>query len=497
MVPGNIWCSPAHIGQVAVTAPYLDNANLTQVNRVCKFLKNMYYGWLGDNIWEFDAQVENAQIALVPPTGAASGNPGGVSNWIVAATPSTFGGEHAIGMYPMMIENVPYVTTCVQQSATTWRSVKLNGNTSTWTSGVMSGTTSAVVDANGGIHAELRHKNLVYFITTSSVNEIKVYSPQFDTISPISLPSTLRFPMDLCVFENRIYLLAKEDIGGGRADIVVYEILGSFVQKVLTLEANAATGTRNYEGRNSLFVDNYYSNPAKFYAINYMEGTPDGAGLWEMELQNGVLVKNGRLPSNPNMPRGVGIGGGDENDIWRVFNDSKRVPGSGGIPLWEFRADGDRSSEYQAYIFQGSGAGQPFWVNIANHWIFSYAHERGPDIGARIGNAGEVTLDINSYDFSRGTQGLIGINYEIIPSFTSYPAGTPIAIRFFYEEKGHAPKKIATIKTASSGTISGNRILLTAISGVELSVDWDFAADKITTQRDVNLIYHVSTTGVV
>ena len=498
MVPGNIWCAPAHIGQVNVAPPYADNVNLTQINRVAKFLNNKFYGWLGNHIWEFDAQLEDSLIALVAPTGAASGDPGGVSTWDVAASPSTFGGDNAIGMYPMMIENVPYLTTCVQQSSTTWRSVKLNGNTSAWTSGVMSGTTSSTVIANGGVHAELRHKNLVYFITTSSVNEIKVYSPQFDTISTILLPSTLRFPMDLCVFENKIYLLAKEDIGGGRASVVVYEVFGSLVQKVLTLEANATTSSHAYEARNSLFVDNYYSDPPKLYAINFMEGTPDGAGLWEMELQNGTLVKNGRIPSNPSMPRGVGFGGGDENDIWRVFNDSKRESGSGGIPLLEFRADGQRNSEYQAYIFQGSGAGQPFWTNIVNHWVLSFAHERGPDIGARIGNFGEVKLDINSYDFSRGAQGLVGINYEIIPSYTFYPAGTPIAIRFFYEEKGHAPKKVATLTSTSSGTITAdNRILLTAISGVQFSVDWDFAADGFTTQRDVNLIYHVSTTGVV
>lgn len=497
MVPGNIWCAPAHIGQVNVTSPYSDNVNLTQINRVAKFVDNMYYGWLGDHIWEFDAQTENALLAGSTPSGGASGDPGGLSDWTVAASPSTYiGGDGAIGLYPMNIDGTPYLVTAVQNSSTTWRSVKLNGDTGIWTSGVMSSSVSTSSPTNGGLHAEVCHKNVVYFIDTGS-RTIKVYNPRFDTITEINLPSTLRWPMDLCVYEDNIYLLCKEDIGGGRADIVIYQILGSFVTKVLTLESNALTSTDNYEGRNTLFVDNVYSDPAKLYAINFMEGSPDGAGLFQMEMQGGVLTLNGRLPSNPNMPRGVNFGGGDEDDIWRVFTDSKRASTSGGIPLWEFRAGGNNGDEYQAYLFQGSGTSQPFWVNITNHFIFSYAHERGVNIGARVGNVGEVNLDITSFDTSDSKieNGLIGINFEIIPSFTNYPAGTPLAVRFLIDNKGHSHKKIATLSSPSSGTLTGdNRILLTAVSGVTFSVDWNFTSDNYS--GAVNLIGHVSTTGV-
>jgi hypothetical protein len=515
MAAGNIWCSPAHVGQVSLTTQYTTRSYHTPVNRVAKFTDNKYYGWLGAHSWEFDAQSENELLAGGFPVGDPSGSPGGSGSWAVSATPAALHpGEAVIGLYPMVIAGVPTLATAAQQSNTsaegTWRSIKLNGNTNTWTSGNMAAVNFAFHNpgtVGGTIHTEVQYKNSVYWVAGGSQfggnRSLFIYNAEQDTMvrRDLGVPETLRFPMDLCVFDNEVYLLAKvqNQIDSGRTDLAVYKVT-SALEKVLVLETGINSNTDEHDGRNALYVDNFYGPKDYLYAINYMEsqtGGTDGHGLWQIEKVNGQLVNNGRLPSNPNMPNGVDFQGGEEDDIWRVFTDSKRMSTSGGLPLWEFRSSSNRGADYSAYLFNGSGTTQTFWKNVEVHWIFSYAHERGPNMGARVANFGEVNMNITSYDESRANEGLLGINYELIPSFTDYPAGTPLAIRFLYDTKGHPHKNIATLESASSGTLTGDsRVLQTAISGVEFTAWWDFLADNLNPNQGVNLIGHVSTTGV-
>lgn len=510
MEPANIWCSPAHIGQTSVT-PFGTTATwYTPSNIVCKFFDNKYYGWMGSDIWEFDATSENQTYAGSPPTGNPSGNPGGLGSWTVAASPLAGASvSTAIGMYPMNIEGTPYLVTAGQRTASFdtgfWRIVKLNGNTGVWTSGevtVTEGATSAATPG-GTIHTEVRHKNNIHWITAgNSFNGRKLYTlnPQTENITTRSLPG-IRFPMDLCVFENELYILAPCDNNvTNQCDLCVFKV-GTTIQQILTLETGIHSISDNYEGRNAMFVDNYYEEKPKLYAINYMEsktGGVDGFGLWQMESSGNTLVSNGRLPSNPNMPRGVDNQGGNRNEIWRVFTDSKWMIGSGGIPIAVWRSSTNRGAAYTGYSWSGSGVGFPTtWGQVSVHFIFSYVHARGADIGSRVANFGEVNMDITGFSNNKVNQGLLGINYKLHPSYTDFPAGTPLAIRFLHETQGHSYKNIATLKNPSSGTLTiDNRILINAVSGVTFSVDWDFEADGFSSFDKVNLVGHVSTTGV-
>lgn len=521
MVPANIWCSPAHIGGVGVTSFQTTRSYYTPSMRVAKFLNNKYYGWLGDHIWEFDAQVENQGIAGAGyPSGNPSGNPGGLGLWQVSASPFTQGfnyGETVLGMYPMMITGVPYLVTAaavgsVGFSTGGWRSIKLNGITGTWDSGNIISVPNGFLNpgvVGGTIHTEVRHKNKIYFVSNGSQFQgrgLYVYNPEDDLISQVQFLNglngpVLRFPMDLCVFNDKLYILAPTDNAQtNQCDLVLWRV-GGALAPVVTLETGIHPRTDNHDGRNALFVDNYYGSKPKLYAINYMEsktGGLDGFGLWEMEELNGQIVNNGRLPSNPNMPRGVDFQGGNREEIWRVFTDPKREAGAGGLPIWEHRFAPERGANYSAYVFNGSGTTQTFWANLSVHFLFSYAHSRGNDAGARIANFGEVNLDVHSIDESRAAEGLLGINFRLIPSFTNYPAGTPLAVRLFYDRQGHPQKEenLGTLVSPASGTISGKRLLVSAISGVTNTVYWDFGSDGLSGGQELGFSIHASTTGV-
>lgn len=501
LAPGNIYCFPAHIGQVNVADQDDDNVNEVLLNRVTHF-GDRYYGWLDGHIWEFNWLAENALFVGAAPTGSASGSPGGLATWTVAASPGGTADSNtnnrALGLYSMMISGIPFVVTAVQETATSWKSVRLNGNTGMWESGVVVDGFTDWTASNGSIHCEIRYRNSIYFITSERA-EIKVYEPENQRFSAISLPANIRFPIDMCVFHDRLFLLCKNSDG----DVILYEVFPSGIGEVFTLISSNLSGTDNREGRNALFVDNRFSSTPRMYCCNYINSTVGGnPGFesWEIELVNGVLVNNGRIQGIAGaMP--LGVDGPNpsltEDILYRVFNDSLIVPLAGGQPLIEIRSEGGNGALYQSFIWDGPNTPSAQWGGLGAHFILSYAHERGPDIGSRVGYFDSPDIMINSISDVSSSTGNVIINYNIITNFSEYPNGTPMSVRFLYGTDGHAHKSVATISNPNVGTItSDNRHLITANSGTSYEVEWNFRDDGFEFYDQAYFLGHVSTTGV-
>lgn len=514
-VYGNIWCYPAHVGGVNVGVNDVSNRNSNTTGSVANF-QGRYYGWNNGHIWQFNPVAEAALAVGVTPTGSPSGDPGGfttVGVWTLNASPGSIDGpsntrSRHTGFYPMLLSGVPFLTTAVHSSANTWRSVRLNGQTGTWESGTISAPIfSDYTVANGSVNAEVRWRNFVLFITTERA-EIKVYYPLTEQFARIPLPSDLRFPMDMCVFHDKPYLLCKNSAG----DIVIYEISIGGISKVLTLISANLTGgdsADNFAGRNALFVDLYNQSTPRMIAINFMRSTVGGnPGFeqWEIAASGagGSLVNNGRLHQNIQgfhfpFDQGHTVDGSNatltEGMIWRVFNDGKFNIDARPEVYLEFRNDGGNGATYESFFWQGSTS---LWVNVGGvqeDFSFSYAHEKGGDLGSKSANPFQTDCYIRKIEPIVEVSGNLKIEY-VMENTVIFPNGTPMAVRFLYDVDGHSHRKVCTIVNASSGTISDNRILIPVDSGVVRTVEWDYLSDGFEVGDSVYIHTHISSTGV-
>lgn len=510
MVYGNIWCWPAHVGGQYTGIADGGNRNNTTTASVANF-QGRYYGWMGGHIWQFNYIAESALSVGVTPTGSPSGDPGGfttIGDWTVSASPGSIetsgtARSRHIGLYPMVLSGVPFLCSAVHSSANTWRSIRLNGQTGIWESGKESSATlSDYTTSNGSVMAECRWRNYILYITSERA-EIKLYVPESEQFNKIPLPTNLRFPMDICVFYDKPYLLCKNSDG----DVCVYEITLADVSKKLTLISSNLGGSDNFSGRNAMFVDLYSKETPRMIAVNFIASTSGGnSGFeqWEIEYSGGSLINNGRLHTN-NMGLHYpfdashsvdGTNGGlSESNIIRVFNDTKFNVDESPRVYIEYRDDAGNGALYQSYVWEGPDTP---WTNVGGiqqNFSLSYAHEKGADLGARVGNLHQADCYIRGVNYQNTESGNIQIEY-VMESNYFIPNGTNVAVRFLYDVNGHAHREICSIENASSGTISDNKIIIPIDSGVVRTVEWNYLNDGFQIGDSVYIHAHISTSGV-
>jgi hypothetical protein len=174
---------------------------------------------------------------------------------------------------------------------------------------------------------------------------------------------------------------------------------------------------------------------------------------------------------------GVGGGGDFHNQIYSVFAGSGNSSG-GNLP---------------AQPTAGGGAHHLDFIGTPKKGVRHRAapHER---LG---GGARHHTLDGNNnriadivFRGSRPTDedGIIEISYSIVPSVAN-PSGSTVAVRWFYDEYGHAPENLCTLVATSHGLPSGSNLVgdVPVIPDQIYTVNWDAKGDGVIRGRRLHI----------
>ena len=257
------------------------------------------------------------------------------------------------------------------------------------------------------------------------------------------------------------------------------------------------------EGRNSLFVDNNKNVVPRMYALT---STTLGWELFEMEESGeNSLLETRKLDGLVSHTWRISV---DETFQTAIYMDqSQRFDGT--IPttqqiIIDFRTGGRDDELNQSYFWAGPNDGTEWLLEygIGFQWGMSQPHNKTPggsrlfkdSAAAGIENGSPVHIALSG-TFDAG-DGHIGIRYKLTPS-VGYPAGTPVAVKWYYDKFGHSPQAECTLISTSSGTIDPDNVIrgMSAYSGVLYTATWDALGDNIPQNR-VSLMGFVATTGV-
>lgn len=227
------------------------NVNKQAVNRAASFIGKTY-ALIGSGVYVYDDSI------------GGSDNGWSLSLQLLNKNESQ---TDSLGLYPVFVENTPYLIGAYYVTPDLWRSIRLNGLTNTWTiSASQSGPNPT--DANGGILTECQYKSRIYFSTSDAASYYwyDFITDTFGSQAWNATPAVLH-PMDFCSFMGQLYVINKDagstvriwKINPSNSPEIVasYPKSGSHVwgQTFETL-----TSTSQYEGRPLIFVDNVYDS---------------------------------------------------------------------------------------------------------------------------------------------------------------------------------------------------------------------------------------------
>jgi hypothetical protein len=509
--------SSVYLGNTGITGVIeSSNINKQALNRSVNFLNDVYT-LIGNAIYKYVPESGLFETSLV-----LTGKDGTRTN--------------SIGLYPVWVNNKSTLITAWNTTGSTWRYAKLD-DTGQWTVG----PTSSVVnpsDANGGILHEIQHEKKIYFVD-SGTTTIYWFDYQDERFGSTSWSSTVRHPMDFCVFGNDLYALNKD----ASSNINIHRIDGTSTTNVATYNRtvqsgfsdinSALTTTNNFEGRALLFVDNVFDtgNPV-MHSFYMAHGVGNEANIPGPETDHGISTlsfthnADGTLtnidaihpglaiafPANPwkmmqNQTGGEEFRFGDpvrkdEGLVLRCFVDQKNreldlsdstnigcmarmsmggcTPGEGG---------GGDFTNLQYFGHEGSGViirsdNQPasfrwdgFPAKQSRHRAFAHEKIGG---GARYWelNGGNRLANIEFRGLENTpANGVVRIKYRLTTTADA-PSGTNVSVRWFYDRNLHAPESFCTLVSTSDGSLSGNFIATSIpLADKEYFVDWDAKAD--------------------
>jgi hypothetical protein len=512
------------------------NINKQAINRAANFL-NTAYALIGDRVYEY---VQESGLWTTSTT----------------LTAKTTTATSSIGLYPVFVNNIPFLVTAWSTGGNNWRYAKLNGNTNTWTISANISGPSIPTDSLGGVLTEHQHRNRIYFVGDSTT-QIGFYDFENDSFGFITWSSTVRHPMDFCTFGRDLYCLNKDasnNVNIHRIDLTSTTIVSTFdrtSQTSPTPDAGSAlTTTNNFEGRALLFVDNIFDsgNPT-MYADYVVNGGRDIGQFPATETNHGVTSEQYGHNSDGSLLNRTSAGGGagafqanpfkmmqnqastgDDSDIrkgegliLRCFVDQKNrdvdlsditnisassrysvdcQTGNGGggdfgnLHYWKFTGSG--TAPLHLEIIKPDGQQASFgWLGTPTQQIRHRAvvHEKigGGGRYYELNGSDEKLPNIVFRGFTTTNQdGVVRINYTLQTS-ASAPSGTNVTVRWFWDDNMHSPERICTFVGTSDGTNSGILIADLPIEDKEYFVDWDARSDGATRNVRINVNGQVST----
>lgn len=479
-----------------------ENLNKQALNRMARFMADDYL-LLGGRVYKWN-QVSDVWDTSLDLTQLASET----------------GSSRNIGLYPVFVNNQPYLVTAWQSGNTsTWASARLNGVTDVWETGNL-GTVFNASEVQGSILTEVQHRNRIYFIS-SSQTDIGVYDAILNRLTTYKWHNdvTVRHPMDLVVYSGVVYCLNK-NTGG---EILLHKIGAQTEQVVRLGEADSITAPStsiNFTGRNLLFVDNWFApDQPRMYALTMRSDSPSITppnGRWTLfgTVGSGNSIHDlGRFESK--IPYDSF---GTEDQVYRAFADHRnrwlgRTPGD--PTAFDdvntshynigYKPNGNPFSAFSRAFWDGPTGGvmpgNTFGQQVTWAWAADKVSNgsrtveriRGETEDARI-----MDIVLNSVSKDNSAPGKVRLNFDVIQGSGALN-GTACGVRWFYDTAGHTPQKQCTLANPSQGSISGVHKMMAGIEvgGGPFTVDWDAKADNVPRFTHINLVGHVVTTGVL
>jgi len=455
-------------------------------------------------------------------------------------TQATFSGaipadSNFLGIYPWFdnFENKRYYVTAYQiGSSVNWVGVRYDPDNDVWTSG----SPKSLVNfgsSNAGVRQVVRHGDNFYFTGGSSLDAV-VYVFNASTLSfrAISSNTINRHPVDLAVYNDKVYALYSTNT----QEIFVGEVRSSIVPIIqLQYKGSDALTTSsfgNIESRCLLFADNAPQNLSlasgsfgpSLYAFYHVDDpiNQDGWEIWRLQEDSpGSLIEVETLGAEL-LPGAYGAGNGvtKAGNPSATFKLLKDNPG-----YFSFSPAQDRilirvnNAHYSArgeYVFQPD-----YFKDFALNWPLvitdgtpapKYAIREDKDGGGAgyapatfvPGTTGPDNALQEDFDIVYVSGELIDsatwrIYYRLFPS-PAIPAGSQVFVRWYFDPSGHAPTDRCKINSATGGSAvvqSGNNILVTMLSGIDYTADWDIGASGLTPQDKVNLAPLVFVSGTI
>jgi len=434
------------------------------------------------------------------------------------------GWNRQIGLYPMILNNAPYLVTAYQRGTTaTWESIRLNGITNVWESG---STGTLYNHSNDGIHAEVVHNRKVYFQGNDN-SVLGVYDPATQTFDTITHSPVINFPTDLATYSGVLYQLHSN----ASNEIKITKVEGSVGFETLTLSdgagGNEISIANNTFGRCLLFTDNLFTTADSgvdgasklyaFYMCNPAVGF-DGWGVWHLEGNGKGDLTEIRRHEEVLLGAGLRSGNGtadiDPAGAWRVIYDQQTLFASGlGVPDYTFifreQGGGDHNN-YRGLRFTDPDPSLPL-ANVESftyQWHMAYPQDKLGG-GARfspyttalaglgVSNVPILGIGLRGNLIPSEVNGNTRISYNLLPSSgDGAHAGVISHVRWFYNTYGEMALTPCTLEDSSDGVIEGNVIYgVVAESGKTYTVDWKAAADGVANNVLVNMVGFVATTG--
>jgi len=393
------------------------------INRVCKARGKAYFV-IGGSVYVYDQEIDEEWRPSISLNGTRD-----------------IEGRNT-GIYPVIITGVPHLILAHQQGASsTWQGLRYNLVTETWSSGVTASLFQ--LDDKRGVTAEILHNNRLYFVGTQS--QMAYFDPANNQLTNVTIGDSVDPPIDLCTFRNQLYFLAQNNTDN---EYQIHQVQGSNTAKVIAV-GTAANGfppvqTLNREGRFSLFVDNFFQDPGRLVAnIVYKTATNQFATVLELSDANGDIGFQKEYSSWNTSPLTS-----TESGLYRVLADSQSLfdvgTPAGDVNLYQMAGALDGPGE-QGYRYNGEAGGTLFH-NIVTQWAQAWSHEKIGG-GSRYFQRNELFLgagngqaDIVLRNVASGVSpNRLTLTYELLPT-PAQPAGTPVAIRWFFDDRGHQPK---------------------------------------------------------
>jgi hypothetical protein len=351
----------------------------------------------------------------------------------------------------------------------TMRSVTSTDGT-TWNTSASLGTSSATTSS--WIARQILYRNKLYI--SESVTGCRAFDTAAGTIATAATGLDAFPCRDFCIYQDRLYCSNHANTAATPFKILELTATATWTVRFITPQVSAAASTYGASSATCLHTANdgymyfwYPGNPATSVAVR------------KLQLQGSSLFDIGDITSTV-APSGLTSGLTQTIQIHCVY-DLETTPGTFNLFIYT-AANNTSGTSWTCWQWNGSGSVLTS-VDTGGDTILCLPH--GSDGGARIWTSGEFNVQITGVTGTSITGGL-----QI--SYKAYGTGTKI-ISFYFSEYEEAALRLCTLGTPSAGTLSGRTITgISADGSTTYTVVWNWAADGLTSAKNVKLIPRIS-----